>query len=148
MRQPPEAEEPRSELLRQALEAVQDAWQDVLFNGIEDVEEGYGRLLERVNDLTYQTPADMREEAIRYANGSFRQEPVTMNSVVRMYDDYDDIRDPLREFFRTFGSFRKQFVERGALSTILWASKEMTEALGECTSFYHVEYKAASIDDI
>lgn len=148
MHQPPEAEEALPELLRQALDRVQLAWQDVLFNGLEDVGQNYGRLVDSVTDLAQHVPADMRAEAIQYANGSYHREPVTMNSVVRMHTDYDDIRDALREFFRQFGYFRREFVERGALSTILWASKELNVALDECTSFYHVGFEGSGIDDI
>lgn len=147
MHRPPEPEEILPDGLRRAVNAAQEAWTDLLFASFRDVDERYAAFLETVIDLAQQTPQDIREEAVSAANG-VRHPAVTMGSVVRLADDYDDIRDALQEFFRTFGSFRSEFVNSGSLRTFLWASKEMNEALAECASFYHVPFEAASIDDI
>lgn len=148
MHLPPEPEEALPDGIRRAVEDVQDAWTKVLFSSFRDVDTHYATFLETVIDLAQQTPQDIREEATSAANGVYRQPTVTMGSVVRLADDYDDIRDALRAFFHTFGSFRGEFVNSGSLRTFMWAAKEMNEALAECASFYYVSRPEANIDDI
>lgn len=148
MHRAPEPEEVLPDSIRRAVNNAQEAWTKLLFSSFRDVDMHYAAFLETVIDLAHQTPQDIREEAIAAANGSYRLPTVTMGSVVRLADDYDDIRDALRAFFHTFGSFRSEFVNSGSLRTFMWAGKEVNEALAECASFYHASFDASSIDDI
>lgn len=145
MHQLPEPEEALPDGLRRALNDTQEAWAAMLFSEFSDASENYGVLLGTVIDLIEYVPADRRDEVTQLFNGTYPMRAVTMNSVVRLASDYDDINDALAEFFRTFGIFRHEFVRNGSLRTLIWASKEMNEALAECTSFYHVEFSAAEI---
>lgn len=139
MQPAPDIEEFFPENLRLALREAHQAYADMVWGDLRDIEETYARYLEAAVSLSQVVPKGIRQQAIEFANGQARPTKVEMNTVVPLVNDYDNIDDALLSFFQSFGEFRREFTRNGSVGTLVWASKSMSEALLECSSFYHTD---------